>query len=74
MRSSGCVLEEIRGCGPVGVFWRKSKGAVQRVCSGGNQRVRSSECVLEGINQCGLAGVNMHCLNRISGCGAVGVV
>ena len=29
VRSSECALEGIRGCGPVGVFWRESVGAVQ---------------------------------------------
>ena len=28
MQSSGCVLEGIRGCGSVGVFWRESEGAI----------------------------------------------
>ena len=28
MQSSGCVLEGIRGCGPVGEFWRESEGVV----------------------------------------------
>ena len=45
MQSSGCVLEGIKGCSPVGVFWRESEGAVQWVCSGGNHRMRSSGCV-----------------------------
>ena len=57
MRSSGCVLEGIIGCGPVGVFRRESEGAVQWSCSGWNQRVRSSGCVLEGIKGCSPVGV-----------------
>ena len=31
--SSGCALEGIRGCGPVGMFWRESEDVVQWVCS-----------------------------------------
>ena len=81
MRSSGCALEGIRGCGPAGEFWRESEGAVQWVCSGGNQRVWPSGCVLEGIRGCGLVGVfrreRVHssgcALEGIRGCGPVGV-
>ena len=56
--SSGCVLKGIRGCGPVGVFWRESEGEVQWVFYGGNQRVWSNGCVLEGIRGCGPVGVS----------------
>ena len=58
----------------MGMIWRGLVLEVHWVCSGGNRRVWSSGCVLEGISQCGPAGVNMHCLNRINGCGPVGVV